>query len=404
MASSNYQLFYFLNGKKINDSKRIELLLKTVGISSDLGTTVLTISESSGKFAFGNKVLGGIANGTASGEALSYSQRGANNGIAGLDSGGKVPVTQLPNSIMQYKSLWNVDTNEPALADGVGNDDEKIGDVYKVSVGGTRNLGSGNLTFVVGDYAILNDSKIWELSHSGADAVISVNGQSSVVVLDTDDVSDTSATNKYFTASAAKAAAVGDVITNGVTDVAPSQNAVFDALALKADAGSIGNSQFFTPTNKEAVDALVVRDFVKMLVAGQVTKLLSTDSVGEESFFGCVKVGGAKDATVDVYIPEVGARISGFSGLDVTKLLYASAVDGGGYTQLRPTAGKVIILGKAVSATEIIFMGRFDSEYDAAVVMLVEGGVPGTTSFSETVDGGSPSSTSFETTLDGGTP
>jgi len=262
MASSNYQLFYFLNGNKINDSKRIELLLKTVGISSDLGTTVLTISESSGKFAFGNKVLGGIANGTASGEALSYSQLGANNGVASLDAGGKIPVNQLPISI----------------------------------------------------------------------------------------------------------------------------------------------DRLFTPTNKEAVDALVERDFVKMLVAGQVTKLLSTDSVGEESFFGCVKVGGAKDATVDVYIPEVGARVTGFSGLDVTKLLYASAVDGGGYTQLRPTAGKVIILGKAVSATEIIFMGRFDSEYDAAVEMLVEGGGPGTTSFSETVGGGSPSSTSFETTLDGGTP
>jgi acetyl/propionyl-CoA carboxylase alpha subunit len=35
------------------------------------------------------------------------------------------------------------------------------------------------------------------------------------------------------TAAAAKAAAVSDSITNGVTDVAPSQNAVFDALALK---------------------------------------------------------------------------------------------------------------------------------------------------------------------------
>ena len=38
------------------------------------------------------------------------------------------------------------------------------------------------------------------------------------------------------TAAAAKAAAVSDTITDGVTDVAPSQNAVFDALALKQDA------------------------------------------------------------------------------------------------------------------------------------------------------------------------
>jgi hypothetical protein len=42
----------------------------------------------------------------------------------------------------------------------------------------------------------------------------------------------TAATVSDFTA-AAKAAAVADTITDGVTDVAPSQNAVFDALALK---------------------------------------------------------------------------------------------------------------------------------------------------------------------------
>lgn len=37
--------------------------------------------------------------------------------------------------------------------------------------------------------------------------------------------------------AAAKSAAVADAITNGVTDVAPSQDAVFDALALKSDDG-----------------------------------------------------------------------------------------------------------------------------------------------------------------------
>jgi hypothetical protein len=42
-------------------------------------------------------------------------------------------------------------------------------------------------------------------------------------------------TNLYFTVARAKAAAVADSITDGVTDVAPSQNAVYDALALKAN-------------------------------------------------------------------------------------------------------------------------------------------------------------------------
>jgi hypothetical protein len=46
----------------------------------------------------------------------------------------------------------------------------------------------------------------------------------------------TASTISDFTA-ASKAAAVQDAISNGITDVAPSQNAVFDALALKSDVG-----------------------------------------------------------------------------------------------------------------------------------------------------------------------
>jgi CBS domain-containing protein len=46
-------------------------------------------------------------------------------------------------------------------------------------------------------------------------------------------------TNLYFTDERAKTAAVSDSITDGVIDVAPSQNAVFDALALKANAADV---------------------------------------------------------------------------------------------------------------------------------------------------------------------
>ena len=74
--------------------------------------------------------------------------------------------------------------------------------------------------------------------------VKSVNSQTPTagnVVLTTDNVSE-GATNKYFSASAAKSAAVADAIVNGVTDVAPSQNAVFDALALKLSLADVDNS------------------------------------------------------------------------------------------------------------------------------------------------------------------
>lgn len=82
---------------------------------------------------------------------------GGANGVATLDSAGKVPVSQLPSSIMEYKGTWNATTNVPALADGIGDN----GDVYRVSVGGTINLGSGSITFSVGDYVIYNGTT-WE--------------------------------------------------------------------------------------------------------------------------------------------------------------------------------------------------------------------------------------------------
>jgi hypothetical protein len=359
MAVVNHQLFVYDNGRKIKDSNDLEVIVKALAVSADGNDNGLTISESSGKFNFNSKVLGGVASPSANGEVLIYDMLGANSGIATLDSGGKVPVTQLPNSVMEYKGTYDPTGGSgagvPALANGTGN----AGDLYKVTVAGSHDFGAGALTMVVGDYVIYSGS-IWEVVHSGADSVISVNGQSGVVSLDTDDVSE-GTTNLYFTDARAKAAAVADSITDGVTDVAPSQNAVFDALALKADASALGGGQYASFTNKETA-AITARQFVKMTTAGEVTLLAAADSVNDESFFGCVKDASiAADASGAIYLPEVGARVTGFTGLDVTKFLYASSA--GGYTQTRPTTGKVIILGRAMSASEIIFIGRFEAEY-----------------------------------------
>jgi hypothetical protein len=119
------------------------------------------------------------------------SQKGVANGYASLDSGGKVPVSQLPSSLMEYKGVWNASTNSPSLIDGTGD----TGDVYRVSVAGTRNLGSGNISFEVGDYVIYNGTT-WEKSDT-TDAVASVNGQTGVITLTTTNIGE--GTNLYFT-------------------------------------------------------------------------------------------------------------------------------------------------------------------------------------------------------------
>ena len=125
---------------------------------------------------------------------IDLTEKAANNGVATLDSGGKIPSSQLPSSVMDYKGNHNVSTNSPTLIDGTGD----TGDVYKVSVGGTRDYGSGSQTFVAGDWLVYNGT-IWELSVN-SDAVNSVNSQQGVVVLDADDISDAATTNKFTTA------------------------------------------------------------------------------------------------------------------------------------------------------------------------------------------------------------
>jgi len=163
------------------------------------------------------------------------------NGVASLDGSGKLPSAQLPVSTVEYLGAWNASTNSPSLADASGTN----GDMYRVSVGGTQDLGSGSQTFAAGDAIIYNGS-IWQKIPS-EDLVQSVNGAQGVVVLDTDDISDAAATNKYyssslfnsdfssksttdlsegtnlyFTDARARTAAVADAISDGVTNIAPS--------------------------------------------------------------------------------------------------------------------------------------------------------------------------------------
>lgn len=144
------------------------------------GTTGVIIQNSSATIDDSGNVT--ATSFTGIGTGLTGVEKTANkavaNGYASLDSSGHVPVAQLPASVMEYQGVWNATTNTPTLADGSGS----TGDVYRVSVGGTQNLGSGALTFVVGDWAVYNGS-IWQLSHGGADSVQSVNSSTGTVTV-----------------------------------------------------------------------------------------------------------------------------------------------------------------------------------------------------------------------------
>lgn len=126
---------------------------------------------------------------------IDTSKISAANGVASLDSSGKVPVDQLPNSVMEFKGAYDPSTNTPSLSDGSGN----AGDIYRISVAGSRDFGSGSIAFFVGDLVVYSGS-VWQRSPA-ADGVISVNGYQGAVTLTKADiglglVDNTSDTNK----------------------------------------------------------------------------------------------------------------------------------------------------------------------------------------------------------------
>ena len=90
-------------------------------------------------------------------------------GIPQLDVNGKILVSQLPNSVMEYKGTWDASTNTPTLANGTGNQ----GDVYLCSVAGTVNFGAGPISFVVSDQVIYSGS-IWQKASGTSGTVTSV--------------------------------------------------------------------------------------------------------------------------------------------------------------------------------------------------------------------------------------
>lgn len=147
-------------------------------------TGYLVVDSADGKLKFYNTDTASWENYKDVSIETVNSQKGTVNGIATLDSGGKIPASQLPNTVMELKGSWNASTNTPTLANGTGN----AGDVYEVTVAGTQNLGSGNITFAIGDFAVYGSSGVWFKSEN-TNEVTSVNGKVGTVVLDKTDIS-----------------------------------------------------------------------------------------------------------------------------------------------------------------------------------------------------------------------
>jgi hypothetical protein len=143
-------------------------------------------------------ITGGTMSGVAITGYIPTTEKGVANGVATLDGGGTVPVSQLPAAVLgalSYQGTWNASTNTPTLTSSVGTK----GYYYVVNVAGSTNL-NGITDWLVGDWAVYNGTAWQKIDNT--DAVTSVNGYTGTVVLTTTDVAE--GTNQYFTTARAR--------------------------------------------------------------------------------------------------------------------------------------------------------------------------------------------------------
>lgn len=198
-------------------------------------------------------ITGGSISGTTVSGYIPTTEKGANNGVATLDAGGKVPTSQIPlQGDLNYQGTWNATTNTPTLTSSVGTK----GYYYVVDVAGSTNL-NGITDWKIGDWAIFNGS-IWE-KVDNTDAVTSVNGQIGTVVLTTTNIAE--GTNEYFTTARARqsiSAGTGISYDNGtgvVTNAAPDQTVSLTGAGTTTISGTYPN---FTITSNDQYTGDVV--------------------------------------------------------------------------------------------------------------------------------------------------
>lgn len=132
-------------------------------------------------------IIGNNTGGSATPLALTPSQvvamlsaevttnKGVANGYASLDSGGKVPTSQLPAAVLgalDYQGTWDASANSPSITTGSASSANK-GFYYKVSVAGTTTV-DGTSSWKVGDWIVSNGTT-WD-KVDNYEAVTSVAG------------------------------------------------------------------------------------------------------------------------------------------------------------------------------------------------------------------------------------
>jgi hypothetical protein len=190
-------------------------------------------------------------------------------GVATLDASGKVPISEIPDSIigaLSYQGTWNASTNTPTLTSSVGTK----GYYYVVSVAGTTNL-NGVTDWQVGDWAVYNGTAWQKIDNT--DSVTSVNGFTGAVVLTTTNIAE--GTNEYFTTARARtsiSAGTGISYDNSTGVITNSSPSLGGDVVGPASATDNAIARFDTTTGK-----LIQNSSVTVTDNGDVANVNSVD-------------------------------------------------------------------------------------------------------------------------------
>ena len=242
--------------------------------------------------------------------------QGTANGVATLDSSGRLTTSQIPAALvgaMQYQGVWNASTNSPTLVSGVG----VKGQYYKVSNAGSTTLDTIS-QWNIGDM-VAYDGTTWDKIDGLGSEVTSVAGRIGAVTLAQADIAGlTTVSSPTFSAVTAttftgnlsgNATTATSVAYTGLTGTVPTWNqnttgtAATATLAatvttnanLSGDVTSVGNATTVVKLNGTSLAGLatgllknttgtgvpsiaVQADITALLGAGSITNTMLANS------------------------------------------------------------------------------------------------------------------------------
>lgn len=286
-----------------------------------------------------------------SGTYVPQSEVGAANGVASLDSSGKVPVAQLPSVVMEYEGAWNPNTNTPTLSDGTGTN----GNVYYVTAlrasAVSGNTDPSMVNFQIGDLVIYSSSVgKWQLVTPAA-GVQSVNGAQGAVTVNaisqlTGDVTAGPASGSASAASSLVATSNATLATlsaltsaSNLATVGTITSGTWNATAISATHGGTGQTTYATGDTLYASAA----NTLSKLTVGSTGNILTV--AGGVPTWAPPATGGTVTSvglSAPAFLTVGGSPVTGSGTLALTLSGTALPVTSGGTGNTGYTAGSVI--------------------------------------------------------------